>query len=427
MVLDPPFRGAHRGAVHPRPDRRLLPPCDRRRGLCGGRDRCGGRRRLRCLRPIATTAPRWPWAALPAAVMAELFGKVTGSAHGRGGSMHLLDVERRFYGGWGIVGAHLPIATGAALALEHTDQRGAVLCQFGDGAVATGAFHEALNLAAVWQLPIVFQVINNQYGMGTSVDQSAAEPDLWKRAAAYRMHGERVDGNDLMAVREAASRLLARGPRQSGGRRCWRRSPTGFVATRWPTPARCTARAEEIESWKQRDPITRFGLVAAEQGLLSDGDIEEIWREVNEVVKQAIDESPERCRPRPRLAVRAPVRRCRLAPSSSGGCTPAHRSVSAERASHGRPDLPRGAAASARRRAGPRRVGAADGRGDRPLRRLLQGHSGSVAEVRAAAGARDSDLGGGVCGRRHRRSHDGAAAGDRDHDHQLHPRRRWIR
>src|SRR5436309_13499576 len=144
-----------------------------------------------------------------AAVMAELFGKESGVAHGRGGSMHLLDVERHFYGGWGIVGAHLPIATGTALAMAYRQLPFAALCQFGDGAVATGSFHEALNLAAVWDLPIVFQAINNQYGMGTSVEQSNAEPELWRHAASYRIHGERVDGNDLLAVREAAGRLLA--------------------------------------------------------------------------------------------------------------------------------------------------------------------------------------------------------------------------
>lgn len=123
----------------------------------------------------------------PAAVMAELFGKETGVAGGYGGSMHLLDVERRFLGGWGIVGGHLPIAVGAALALDYEERPGAVLCQFGDGATNTGAFHEALNLAAVWRLPIVFQVINNLYGMGTSVEQASGEPELHKRACAYRM------------------------------------------------------------------------------------------------------------------------------------------------------------------------------------------------------------------------------------------------
>ena len=144
----------------------------------------------------------------PAAVMAELFGKRTGVAGGYGGSMHLLDVERHFLGGWGIVGGHLPIAVGAALALDYQEASGVVLCQLGDGATNIGAFHEALNLAAIWDLPIVFQIINNQYGMGTSVEQASAEPELWRRASAYRMHGERVDGNDVLAVREAASRLI---------------------------------------------------------------------------------------------------------------------------------------------------------------------------------------------------------------------------
>ncbi len=220
--------------------------------------------------------------------MAELFGKVTGVAHGRGGSMHLLDAERRFFGGWGIVGAHLPIATGAALALEHRGEPYAVLCQFGDGAVETGAFHEALNLAAVWQLPIIFQVINNQYGMGTSVEQSAAEPDLWKRAAAYRMHGERVDGNDVLAVRDATAQLLdaARNDRRPALLETvtyrYRGHSVADAGKVYRTP-------EEIDSWKQRDPITRFALVAAEQGLLSDADIEQVWAQVNDEVKQAID------------------------------------------------------------------------------------------------------------------------------------------
>jgi pyruvate dehydrogenase E1 component alpha subunit len=226
----------------------------------------------------------------PAAVMAELFGKVTGVAHGRGGSMHLLDAERRFYGGWGIVGAHLPIAAGAALALEHTGQRNAVLCQFGDGSVETGAFHEALNLAAVWQLPIVFQIINNQYGMGTSVEQSSAEPDLWKRSAAYRMHGERVDGNDLLAVREATARLLedARAERKPALLETVTYRHRGHSVA---DAGKVYRTSEEIESWKERDPITRFALVAAERGLLTDGDIEDIWREVNDVVKAAIDDA----------------------------------------------------------------------------------------------------------------------------------------
>ncbi|MBJ7520704.1 MAG: hypothetical protein JHC84_13495 [Solirubrobacteraceae bacterium] len=144
----------------------------------------------------------------PEAVMAELFGRVDGCAHGRGGSMHLLDPSRGYYGGWGIVAGQLPIATGLALALRRQGKDQAVLCELGDGAVNMGAWHESLNLAALWDLPVVFLVVNNRYGMGTAVERASAEPDLYKRAAAYRMHGERVDGDDLDTMIEAADRLL---------------------------------------------------------------------------------------------------------------------------------------------------------------------------------------------------------------------------
>jgi pyruvate dehydrogenase E1 component alpha subunit len=144
----------------------------------------------------------------PEAVMAELFGRVDGCAHGRGGSMHILDVQRGYYGGWGIVAGQLPVATGLALALVRQGKPQAVLCELGDGAVNMGAWHESLNLAALWNLPIVFLVVNNGYGMGTAVDRASAEPELYRRAAAFRMHGERVDGDDLDAVVEAAERLL---------------------------------------------------------------------------------------------------------------------------------------------------------------------------------------------------------------------------
>jgi pyruvate dehydrogenase E1 component alpha subunit len=144
----------------------------------------------------------------PEAAMAELFGRADGCAHGRGGSMHLLDVERGFYGGWGIVAGQLPVATGLALGLVRQQRPQAVLCELGDGAVNMGAWHESLNLAALWNLPIVFLILNNEYGMGTSVGRASAEPELWRRASAHRMHGERIDGDDLDVVIEAADRLL---------------------------------------------------------------------------------------------------------------------------------------------------------------------------------------------------------------------------
>jgi pyruvate dehydrogenase E1 component alpha subunit len=143
------------------------------------------------------------------AVMAELFGRVDGCAHGRGGSMHLLDVERGYYGGWGIVAGQLPIATGLALGLVRQGREQAVLCELGDGAINMGAWHESLNLAAVWRLPVVFLVMNNEYGMGTSVERASAVTDLYRRAAAYDLPAERVDGDDLLAVAQASATMLA--------------------------------------------------------------------------------------------------------------------------------------------------------------------------------------------------------------------------
>ncbi len=142
----------------------------------------------------------------PESVMAELFGREDGCAHGRGGSMHLLDPERGYFGGWGIVGGQLPIAAGLALGLVRQGKQQAVLCELGEGAVNMGAWHESLNLAALWNLPVVFLVVNNVYGMGTSVERASAEPEVFRRASAYRIEGERVDGDDLEEVEWAAAR-----------------------------------------------------------------------------------------------------------------------------------------------------------------------------------------------------------------------------
>src|SRR3954454_19716682 len=124
--------------------------------------------------------------------------------------MHLLDTDRGYYGGWGIVAGQLPIATGLALALVRQGEPHAVLCELGAGAVNQGAWHESLNLAALWELPVVFLVVNNGYGMGTSVARASAEPELYRRASAVRMHGGRVHGDDCEALIEASARLLVR-------------------------------------------------------------------------------------------------------------------------------------------------------------------------------------------------------------------------
>jgi pyruvate dehydrogenase E1 component alpha subunit len=202
----------------------------------------------------------------PEAVMAELFGRRHGCAHGRGGSMHLLDVERGFFGGWGIVAGQLPIATGLALALVRQGKPQAVLCELGDGAVNMGAWHESLNLAALWSLPVVFLVINNEYGMGTSVERASAEPELYKRACAFGMHGERVDGDDLDAVLESSERLLARAREV--------REPAVLEAMTYRYRGHSVADAglsyrtrDEIDAWKGRDPIVLLRGRLLEQGV----------------------------------------------------------------------------------------------------------------------------------------------------------------
>jgi pyruvate dehydrogenase E1 component alpha subunit len=145
----------------------------------------------------------------PEKVMAELYGRVDGVSKGWGGSMHMFDLTHRLLGGYGIVGGQLPLATGAALAIDYRGGDEVVMCTMGDGTAAIGAFHESLNIAALWHLPIVFVVINNHLGMGTTVEKSAAEPELYKRGAAYRMAAGRVDGFDPQAVHEAAAAAIA--------------------------------------------------------------------------------------------------------------------------------------------------------------------------------------------------------------------------
>ena len=145
----------------------------------------------------------------PNAVMAELFGKETGTSHGRGGSMHLFSQEHRFYGGYAIVGQALPIACGTGYAIKYKGTDEVVMSIFGDGATNIGGFHEALNVAKLWHLPMVFVCVNNLYGMGTAVNRASAVTEIWKKACAYDMTGERVDGMDVLAVRRATDQLVA--------------------------------------------------------------------------------------------------------------------------------------------------------------------------------------------------------------------------
>jgi pyruvate dehydrogenase E1 component alpha subunit len=228
-------------------------------------------------------------------VMAELFGREGGVAHGRGGSMHLLDIPRRFMGGYGIVTGQLPLAVGAALAIDYFDRKEAVLCLLGDGAVNMGAFHESLNIAAIWRLPVVFLVTNNQYGMGTSVEQASAEPDLYKRAASYRMPGERADGMDVLAVREATARLmrLARDERQPG---LLETITYRFRGHSVADAGKLYRTQEEVASWRERDPIVLFQRALEGRGLMTADDAQKIDAEVEAEVQRSVefaDASPD--------------------------------------------------------------------------------------------------------------------------------------
>jgi pyruvate dehydrogenase E1 component alpha subunit len=231
----------------------------------------------------------------PKAVMAELFGRIDGCAHGRGGSMHLLDVGRGYLGGWGIVGGHLPVATGVALELARRGERRAVLCELGDGAVNTGAWHESLNLAGLWDLPIVFYVVNNVYGMGTHVERASAEPELHRRACAYGMHGERVDGDDLLAVLKATERVL-KGAREE-------RRPAVLEAMTYRYRGHSVADAglsyrskEEIEEHRRHDPIDRAAAALIERGVIEEDEIDDLRERAERRVQEAVafaDDSPE--------------------------------------------------------------------------------------------------------------------------------------
>src|SRR5215210_2050884 len=141
-------------------------------------------------------------------VMAELFGRVDGCSGGRGGSMHLFDMERRFLGGYGIVGGNLPLAVGVGLACDYTETDDCILCMFGDGASNQGTFGESMNLAALWKLPVVFMVINNQFGMGTALERHSAVTDLSKKAEGFGVPGSRCDGMDLLDVHAAITEGL---------------------------------------------------------------------------------------------------------------------------------------------------------------------------------------------------------------------------
>jgi pyruvate dehydrogenase E1 component alpha subunit len=223
----------------------------------------------------------------PEAVMSELFGRVDGCAHGRGGSMHLLDASVGYYGGWGIVAGQLPIATGLGLGLVRQKRPNAVLCELGDGAINMGAWHESLNLAAVWRLPVVYLVMNNEYGMGTSVERASAVPQLYRRAAAYGLPAERVDGDDLLAVAQAASTMLtaAREERQAGVLELVTYRYRGHSVADAGLAYRTRG---ELDEHLRHDPIFRARELLASEGV-ADGELDEMLETVHARVAASVE------------------------------------------------------------------------------------------------------------------------------------------
>ncbi len=221
-----------------------------------------------------------------ARVMAEMYGKVEGVSRGRGGSMHLFDADTRFYGGNGIVGGGLPIAVGLALADRIRGSSQVTACFFGEGAVAEGEFHESMNLAELWRLPVLFACENNLYAMGTAIERSEAETDLRHKAESYRVPAETVDGMDVLAV-EAAARRACASIRAGLGPYFLELRTYRFRAHSMYDPELYRSK-DEVERWKERDPIVSFRRVLAEKGAADESLVERLRAEVESEVDAAI-------------------------------------------------------------------------------------------------------------------------------------------
>ncbi len=230
----------------------------------------------------------------PKAVMAELFGKEAGTSHGRGGSMHMFDADLRFMGGYGIVGGHLPLAVGGGWAVKYRKQKDVVFCMFGDGATNIGAFHESLNMAKVFDLPVVWFCVNNRYGMGTPVEAASAVADIYKKACAYDMESIQIDGMNLREVLLRTSEVVEKTRADSQPRfiesLCYRFKGHSVVD---PDKYRST---EDKEKWRKADPIVAFEHELERSGLADEEYFKtvrlEVDAQVQEIIKYA-DESPD--------------------------------------------------------------------------------------------------------------------------------------
>ena len=225
----------------------------------------------------------------PNSVMAELYGKATGVSGGKGGSMHLFDTSKRFWGGHAIVAGQLPLAVGLALAIKTRDEDRIVMCFFGDGSVNEGEFHESLNLASLWNLPVVFFLENNLYGMGTHIERArAGGKEIYDDIAAYNIPGTNVDGQDVLAVREASVEAVKRV--RSGNGPVFVEAMTYRFRGHSVADAQAYRSRDEIGAWRENnDPLGNLRNLAMAEGIMEESDFVEIDRAARAVVDQAIE------------------------------------------------------------------------------------------------------------------------------------------
>lgn len=227
-------------------------------------------------------------------VMAELLGKATGTSRGKGGSMHLADVEKNYFGGHAIVGAHLPIATGLALGDHYQGNNRVTICMFGDGATNIGFFHEALNMSKVWNLPVLWVVENNQYGMGTTIERASAVPEMIQKASGYGMPSARVDGMDVLAVCEQTTQMLEQ-IRSGGGPMFLEAMTYRFRGHSMGDPERYR-KSEEVHKWQENDPIGIYRRRLIEQNIATEEELNQQDNEGMGIVEEAVqfaESSPE--------------------------------------------------------------------------------------------------------------------------------------
>jgi pyruvate dehydrogenase E1 component alpha subunit len=220
-------------------------------------------------------------------VIAELLGKATGTSKGKGGSMHLADVEKNFWGGHAVVGAHLPIAAGLALGDQYQKNDGVTICMFGDGATNIGFFHEALNLSKVWNLPVLWVCENNQYGMGTAVERASAVPEMRQKAEGYNMPNDQIDGMDVMKVRETSLEILEK-IRSGEGPYFLEILTYRFRGHSMGDPERYR-KPDEIKKYQENDPIGIYRRHLLENEIAKEGELDDLDTRAEAEIQEAVE------------------------------------------------------------------------------------------------------------------------------------------